>query len=78
MKLYEYIDIPFFTISIVIGFIMVYTMTKNNKRKIVVFPTPENVDYIQYQHENGMCFSPEPVKTKCSVDTKDYSSNIIV
>lgn len=77
MNILKYIDIPYLLVSLIIGFVMVYIMKHTHTRTIVLFPTPENVDNIQYKHHSGLCFSPEPVETQCSVDTKEYSSSIL-
>jgi len=38
---------------------------QNDLRKIYVYPTPENVDVLQYRDKAGNCFSYKQVDTAC-------------
>ena len=51
MGLTKFIDIKYFLISLVIGLLFVY-FTVSDSRKIYVYPTPENVDILQYKDIN--------------------------
>ena len=51
----KFINIPAFIISLTIGLFLVYI---GNPRPsvIYVYPTPDNVDQIQYKDRSGTCF----------------------
>ena len=56
MGFFKYINFPVFIISLVIGMYAVY-ITLPDSRKIYVFPTPENIDLLQYRDKTNTCFS---------------------
>lgn len=58
------ISIPIFIVSLCIGIFMVYIMNPNNNI-IYVYPTPENVNEIQYKDNTDKCFSFESKIVKC-------------
>lgn len=66
MGLFKYINFPAFIISLVIGFFFVY-MTVPDKKIIYVYPTPENIDQIQYKDKTNTCFSLEQTEVKCPI-----------
>lgn len=61
------IDIPTFIISFSIGLLLTY-LFEPNKKKIHVFPTPENMDKILIRDNNEMCFSFKAKEMKCPID----------
>jgi hypothetical protein len=63
----KFIDIKYFLISLVIGLLFVY-FTVSDSRKIFVFPTPENVDILQYRDTADNCFSIEQEEVSCPID----------
>jgi len=67
MGLSKYIDIKYFIISLLIGLLFVY-LTLPDLRKIYVYPTPENVDILQYQDKADNCFSVEQTEIQCPND----------
>ena len=56
MGLFKYINFSVFFASLVFGLFAVY-MTAPDTRKIYVYPTPENVDILQYRDKSDSCFS---------------------
>lgn len=66
MGLFKYINFPAFIISLVIGFFFVY-ITVPDKKIIYVYPTPENIDQIQYKDKTNTCFSLEQTEVKCPI-----------
>ena len=48
MSIIKYIRIPVFIVSLAIGILFVY-LTNPDKRKIFVYPSPDNVNNIQYK-----------------------------
>ena len=67
MSLSKFVNIPVFLISLAIGLFIVYIFVPTT-RKIYVYPTPENIDSIQYKDATGACFSPVQTKTSCPKD----------
>jgi len=65
----KYIDIRFFLISFAIGIFFVY-ITLGESHKIYVYPTPENVDMIQYQDKADQCFEFKETPVQCPNDKK--------
>jgi hypothetical protein len=67
---HKYINIPVFIISLIIGIAMVYiTMTDN--RKIYVYPTPENINVLQYKDKTDTCFTFQQKEVACPKNEKD-------
>lgn len=61
----KYINVFAFIISFSIGVFAVY-VTVPDKKKIVVYPTPDNSNYVQYKDTAGNCFQFKETKTTCS------------
>jgi len=72
MKMFKMIHFPVFIASFMIGVLIVYLYTDNNK-KIYVYPTPETVDILQYRDKTGSCFSFQQKEVKCPSDPKEVS-----
>jgi hypothetical protein len=72
MGFFKYINIPVFIISLVLGMIAVY-MTVPDTRMVYVYPTPENIDMLQYRDKTDTCFSFVQTEVKCPKDPKDIS-----
>ena len=56
MNLLKYINIPVFILSLALGVFFVY-ITTNNNRKIIVYPTHENVHLLQFRDKTNNCFT---------------------
>ena len=67
MNLLKYINFPVFFISLAIGIFFVYIF-ENENRTIFVYPTPDNVESIQYKDATGTCFSVKQTKVQCPKD----------
>lgn len=67
-NLLKYVNLPVFLISLAIGLFIVYT-TLGDSRKIYIYPTPENVDLIQYRDKTGACFGYQQTEIECPSDT---------
>lgn len=65
-NLMKYINVPIFIAALIFGLFAVY-MTTPTDRKIYVYPTPENVDIIQYKDATGTCFNFKQKDVKCPV-----------
>ena len=62
--LLKFINVPVFIASLAIGLFFVYVYAPNS-RKIYVYPTPNNVDMVQYKDALGNCFYYKQQKVKC-------------
>ena len=72
MSILKYIRIPIFIVSLAIGILFVF-LTNPDKRKIFVYPSPDNVNNVQYKDSTGACFEFKETKIKCPENEKDIS-----
>jgi hypothetical protein len=72
MGLFKYINIKIFLISLAIGLFAVY-VTMPDMRKIYVYPTPENVDILQYRDKVSNCFHFKQKEVSCPKDESKIS-----
>ena len=72
MSILKYIRIPIFIVSLAIGILFVY-LTNPDKRKIFVYPSPDNVNNVQYKDSTGACFEFKQTNIKCPENEKDIS-----
>jgi hypothetical protein len=72
MILLKFINIPIFLISLAFGLFAVY-ITMPDNRKIIVYPTHENVNSIQYRDKADNCFSVEEQDVTCPSDLSKIS-----
>ena len=73
MGLFKYINFKVFLISLAFGLFAVY-MTAPDMRKIYVYPTPENVDIIQYKDKTDTCFSFKQTEINCPRDMSEITT----
>lgn len=68
----KFIHLPTFIISLAFGIFLVYISVPPVK-VIQVYPTPDNVDEIQYKDESGVCygFKAKEVACKSAVKNKE-------
>ena len=72
-QLSKLINIPVFIVSVLIGFFAVYIMGQGENRKIYVYPTPENIDLIQYKDVTNTCFEFVQNEVQCPVNKNQIS-----
>jgi len=72
MGLSKYINIKVFLLALVFGLFAVY-MTMPDNRKILVYPTPENVALLQYKDKADTCFSFKQTEVTCPTDENEIS-----
>jgi hypothetical protein len=72
MNFFKYIDVPIFLISLAIGLFFVY-MTIPDMRNIYVYPTPENVDLLQYKDMADQCFQYREKVVACPAKDSELS-----
>lgn len=68
----RYVNIPVFLISFAFGMFAIY-VTMPDTRKILVYPSPDNVDIVQYKDKADNCFRFQETKVKCPVKSSDIS-----
>ena len=72
MNLLKFINIPVFIISLAFGIFAVY-ITAPTQRKIIVYPTPENVHILQFRDKTNTCFSPIQTQVTCPKNESEIS-----
>ena len=71
--LLNYISIPVFIISFAIGLFFIYVLGPKMK-KILIYPSPENVDKVLFKDNADNCFYFKEVQVNCPEDeTKIFS-----
>jgi hypothetical protein len=73
MKLTQYLNIPIFILSFCIGIFAVYICGNSEKRMITVFPTPDNIEQIQYKDNADTCFKFKQTQVNCPKNLTDIS-----
>jgi len=63
----RFINPTAFIISLSIGLVFVYLSAPTHST-VMVYPTPENVDKLQYKDKAGVCFRFNPIETDCPTD----------
>ena len=61
------LNILAFMISFAIGIFFVYT-TMPDKKTILIYPSPDNIDHIQYKDQADTCFQFKQMKETCPSD----------
>jgi hypothetical protein len=76
MNLSSFLNVRIFIISFAIGIFAVYLNSNAEKRKIMVFPTPDNIDEILYKDQAGTCFKFKQTQVNCPINQKDIAKVI--
>ena len=71
--LINYISIPIFISSFAIGLFFVYVLGPKMK-KILIYPSPENVDKVLFKDNANNCFYFKPVEVNCPSDESKISN----
>ena len=71
--LLNYISIPVFIISFAVGLFFVYVLGPKMK-KILIYPSPENVDKVLFKDNADNCFFYKPVEVSCPSDESKITS----
>ncbi len=64
MKLSRFIDIKIFLLSLTFGLFAVY-ISMPDLRIVYVYPTPDNVDVLQYKDKTDTCYSIKSTEVDC-------------
>ena len=70
--LLNYINIPVFIVSFAIGVFFVYVFMPDT-RSILVYPTHENVNLLQYKDAAGNCFHLKETEVECPKSESEIS-----
>jgi hypothetical protein len=71
----KYINLPVFFISVAIG-IFVVCMTDPFQRKVYLYPSPDNIDVLQYKDKTGACFVYEQTAVDCPAKTTKIKAQV--
>lgn len=63
----KYINMKVIIISFIIGLIYIY-ISDDYKKIIYMYPTPDNVDTLQYKDKTDNCFTYNLKELKCPSD----------
>lgn len=63
----KFIYAPIFILSLAIGLLYTY-LTAPRPNVVYVYPTPENINDIQYKDEGGTCFGFKAAEVDCPSD----------
>lgn len=69
----DYISIPVFVISFVLGLFFIYVLGPQAKT-IFVYPSPENVNKILFKDSAENCFYYDEQEVKCPTDASAIST----
>jgi hypothetical protein len=72
MNLLKFINVPVFIVSLALGIFFVY-ITTSAKRTIIVYPTHENANLLQYRDATQNCFSVIEKEVSCPSDPSKIS-----
>ena len=70
--LFDYISIPIFVVSFILGLLFIYVLGPQTK-KIFVYPSPENVNKILFKDNANNCFYYDEQEVKCPANASDIS-----
>ena len=60
----KYINIPLFLLSLAVGTLFVY-LSSPTPKVVYVYPTPDNVDKVEYVDKVKNCFHFDAIETQC-------------
>ena len=66
-------SLPYFLIALSVGLLYVY-LDNPTKNIIYVYPTPENINKIEYKDSVNNCFKFNAEKVKCPSDKKKINN----
>lgn len=76
MTLFRYLNLSAFFLSFVLGMIGVW-YTDPFKRKVYIYPSPDNLPLVQYTDKTGACFEYEQALVSCPSASSDEKTTKI-
>lgn len=73
---FKYIHFPIFLISLAVGLFFVY-ITQPDRKNVYVFPTPENIEKVQYKDITDSCYKFSAKEVTCPKDLDKIESYIV-
>lgn len=73
MSIFKYVRFDIFILSLALGLFAVY-ITMPDRRKIYVYPTPENVGVLQYKDKTDTCFSFKQTEVACPKNENEITT----
>lgn len=64
---FRYVHWPAFFISLALGILAIY-VSDDPTRFLMIYPTPDNLEKVQYQDETGAVFNYEETQVDCPSD----------
>lgn len=64
IMIFKFIHLPTFVFSLAIGLLFVYLYNPDT-RNIIVYPTPDTAEILQYRDKAGNCFQFKQTEVKC-------------
>jgi hypothetical protein len=64
---------PIFFVSLAVGLFFVY-MVQPKFKEILVFPTPDNIDKMQYVDHSNMCYEFEEEEVACPAKNEEIEN----
>lgn len=71
MNIFKIINLKVFLISLFLGLLFIYL--SDDKKKIKVFPTPSNINEIEYKDKANNCFEYVMESVECPSNTKEIN-----
>jgi hypothetical protein len=68
----KFVSIPIFLASLAIGLFFVYVYVPDS-RSVYVYPTPSNINNMQYKDMTGSCYHYEQEEVGCPPSPADIS-----
>ena len=65
--IFRFVSLPVFLISVAIGLFFVY-LSQPSPTTIYVYPTPDNINKVQYKDKADNCFQFETQEVRCPSD----------
>ena len=69
----KFIDFKFFLISLSLGLFLNY-INDPNKKTIFVYPTPDNIQDVQFKDHTDKCFSFKARQVQCPKNEKEIEN----
>lgn len=64
---------PIFFISLAVGLFFVY-MVQPKYKEVLVFPTPENINKVQYMDNSSTCYEFEEQEIACPANKEEIEN----